>query len=271
MPQDIVIRNSVKIFGNGLQPMVFAHGFGCDQSFWRFVTPAFEQDYRVVLFDYVGSGKSDYRAYDLERYSSLDGYAQDVIDVCQALHLKDAIFVGHSISATIGMLAFLRAPQLFERFVFIGASPCYVNDPPDYMGGYARADLEGLLEMMERNYLGWANYVAPAAMKNVDRPELASELEDSFNSTDHFIMQRFAAATFLQDTRACLSKVKRPALIMQTCDDIFVPPSVADYLHIQLPHSTLVWMQASGHFPHLSSPDETVQVIKKYLLVANPA
>ncbi len=266
MSQDTIInRNNVQISGKGTQPMLFGHGFGCDQNFWRFVAPAFEEDYRVILFDYVGSGKSDRKAYDPQRYSSLSGYAQDVLEICQALDLKDVVFVGHSVSSMIGLLASIQAPGLFSRLILLGASPCYMNELPTYQGGFDRADLEGLLGMMDKNYLGWANYVAPVAMKNPDRPELALELEASFNATDHYIMKQFAEITFLSDVRAALPGVSVPALIMQPADDAFVPLHIAKYLQWQLTGSTVAWMKATGHFPHLSFPDETIQVIKQYL------
>jgi len=263
--QNILHRNNIKIFGKGTQPMMFAHGFGCDQRFWRFVAPAFEDEYKIVLFDHVGSGMSDRQEYDSERYSSLTGYAQDVIDICKTLELTDVIFVGHSVSSMIGILASIQEPGIFSRLVFIGASPSYLNDPPDYIGGFERADIDGLLDMMEKNYIGWAGYLAPVAMKNADRPELAYELETSFTSTNHAIMCQFASVTFYSDFRDDLSKIRTPSLILQPSEDAFVPLHVAEYLHHQLTHSTLAWMQATGHFPHLSSPDETIQMIKAYL------
>jgi sigma-B regulation protein RsbQ len=170
MSVDVRKRNNVKVFGRGSQPMVFAHGFGCDQNMWRFVAPAFEDDYRIVLFDYVGSGGSDLGAYDPERYSSLDGYADDVLDVIRALDLRDVIFVGHSVSAMIGVLAANREPDRFDRLILVGPSPRYLNDAPDYVGGFERGDIEGLLETMDRNFIGWANFLAPAIMKNPERP-----------------------------------------------------------------------------------------------------
>ena len=265
MATDILKRNNVKVFGGGTRPLVFAHGFGCDQNMWRFVTPAFEDDYRVVLFDYVGSGKSDLGAYDPERYATLDGYARDVLDVCEALRLRDVIFVGHSVSGVVGMLASIKAPRLFERLVLVGPSPCYVNDPPDYRGGFERGDIEGLLDLMERNYIGWANFLAPAVMKNPERPGLARELEESFCSTDPRIARRFAEATFLSDHRGDLARVRVPSLIMQCSEDAIAPAEVGDYLSRHLPASTLRVLEATGHCPHMSHPEETVRVIKEYL------
>jgi sigma-B regulation protein RsbQ len=265
MSEDILKRNNVKVFGRGTRPMMFAHGFGCDQNMWRFVTPAFEDDYRIVLFDYVGSGKSDLRAYDPERYSTLDGYAQDVLDVCKALRLSDVIFVGHSVSTVVGFLASIKEPRRFARLILVGPSPRYVNDPPDYRGGFERADIEGLLDLMEKNYIGWASFLAPAVMKNPERPELARELEESFCSTDPRIARRFAEATFLADNRGDLPRVRVKSLIMQCSEDAIAPGEVGDYLSRHLPGSTLRVLEATGHCPQMSHPEETVAVIKEYL------
>lgn len=246
--------------------MVFAHGFGCDQNMWRFITPAFENDFKIVLFDYVGSGKSDLSAYRAERYSNLEGYASDLIEICDALGLVDAIFVGHSVSSVIGMLASIARPELFERLILVGPSPSYINDPAaDYVGGFDRKDIEGLLDLMDKNYIGWASFLAPGIMKNEDRPELTTELRESFCSTDPQIARRFAEATFFADNRADLAKVTIPSLIMQCSDDIIAPLSVGDYLHENLAGSTLRVMQATGHCPHMSHPDETIELIKEYL------
>ncbi len=255
----------MKVFGRGSRPVVFAHGFGCDQNMWRFVTPAFEEDFRVVLFDYVGSGKSDPAAYDPERYSTLDGYARDVLEVCRALRLEGAVFVGHSVSGVVGLLASIREPRLFSRLVLVGPSPCYINDPPDYRGGFERADIEGLLDLMEKNYIGWANFLAPVVVKNPERPGLARELEESFCSTDPRVARRFAEATFLSDNRGDLRLVRVPSLIMQCAEDAIAPDEVGEYLSRNLPSSTLRRLEATGHCPHMSHPEETVRVIKEYL------
>jgi sigma-B regulation protein RsbQ len=267
MGSAIQSRNNVKIFGTGTQPMLFAHGFGCDQNMWRFVTPAFENDYRIVLFDYVGSGRSDLAAYDPERYATLGGYVDDVLDVCHALDLRDVIFVGHSVSSMVGVLAANREPQLFERLILIGPSPRYINEAPDYVGGFERSDIEGLLETMEKNYIGWANFLAPAIMKNPDRPELAAELEGSFCSTDPVIARRFAEATFFADNRADLAAVQVPSLIMQCSEDIIAPSAVGDYLSREMAGSTLQTLRATGHCPHMSHPEETIAVMREYLRV----
>ena len=267
MKDDVLVRNNVKVFGRGTQPMLFAHGFGCDQNMWRFIAPAFENDYRVVLFDYVGSGCSDLGAYDAKRYSSLEGYAQDVLDVCRALDLRDVIFVGHSVSSMIGVLAANREPELFDRLILLGPSPRYVNDG-SYVGGFERADLEGLIDMMDRNFIGWANFLAPVIMKNPDRPELGVELEASFCSTDPIIARRFATATFFADNRSDAAKSRVPSLIMQCSDDMIAPLAVGDWLHRTMPHSTLRVMQATGHCPHMSHPEETIEMIREYLSAA---
>lgn len=262
---DILRRNNVKVYGRGTQPMVFAHGFGCDQNMWRFITPAFENDYRIVLFDYVGSGGSDLSAYNPTRYGTLGGYAEDLLDVCRALELRDAIVVGHSVSAIVAVLAAKREPHRFAHLVLIGPSPRYINDAPDYVGGFERGDIDGLLQTMEQNYIGWAQHLAPAIMGNPERPELANELTQSFCSTDPVIARRFAEVTFLSDNRADLSDVTIPSLILQCSADLIAPLEVGEYVHGRLPLSTLRLMRATGHCPHMSHPEETIEAIKEYL------
>jgi sigma-B regulation protein RsbQ len=273
MSSDILARNHVTVSGSSSRPMLVAHGFGCDQNMWRFVAPAFEHDYQVILFDYVGSGKSDLRAYHPERYSSLDGYARDVLDICEALNLTDIIFVGHSVSSMIGALASIEQPQRFSKLIMIGPSPCYLNDE-GYVGGFERRDIADLLDTMERNYIGWARFLAPVVMKNGERTELTQELEESFCSTDPKIARRFAEATFLADNRADLPKVTVPSLILQCSDDAIAPLSVGEYLHRQLRGSTLRVMNATGHCPHMSHPEETIKLMREYLaagLARNPS
>ncbi|MEJ7646124.1 MAG: alpha/beta hydrolase [Chryseolinea sp.] len=261
---DIIKRNNVKTWGKGTTPMVFAHGFGCDQNMWRFLIPAFEQSYKIVAFDYVGAGNSQVSAYNEERYSNLNGYAQDVLEICRELELQDVIFVGHSVSSMIGLLAAIKAPQLFDSLIMIGPSPCYINDS-GYTGGFEKKDIEELLTTMDKNYIGWANFLAPAIMKNPERPELGNELTESFCSTDPKIAKLFAKATFFSDNRGDLAKVTVPSLIMQCSDDIIAPKEVGDYLHAHLPNSTLKVLKATGHCPHMSEPDETIEVLKEYL------
>jgi sigma-B regulation protein RsbQ len=257
-------RNNVRFLGRGEKVMVFAHGFGCDQTMWRFITPAFEADCRIVLFDYVGCGKSDWSAWNEERYASLRGYAQDVLEILQAFDLRDVIFVGHSVSAMIGMIASIEAPERFDRLIQIGPSPCYVNDK-DYVGGFERKDIEGLLDLMEKNYVGWAAFLAPVVMKNGERSELAEELQASFCATDPRVTRQFARVTFLSDNRADLVKVRVPSLLLQCSEDAIAPDSVGRYLEAALPGSTLRQMAATGHCPHLSHPAETIALMKDYL------
>lgn len=247
--------------------MLFAHGFGCDQNMWRYITPAFENDYKIILFDYVGAGKSDKSAYNEERYASLEGYAQDVLEICEELQLSDVVFVGHSVSAMIGTLAAIEAPHYFSHLVMVGPSPRYIN-ADGYVGGFEQKDIEGLLETMEKNYIGWANFLAPNIMGNKDRPELGEELTQSFCTTDPVIAHQFARATFFSDNRNDMSKVTVPSLILQCSEDIIAPLEVGEYLSKTLPNSTLKVMKATGHCPHMSEPEETITLIKDYLSVA---
>lgn len=265
MSAEILKRNNVKVSGSGSRPMMFAHGFGCDQNMWRFVAPAFEPDYKVILFDYVGAGQSEVAAFSRERYRDLSGYARDVVEICDALDVSDVIFVGHSVSSVIGMLASIQRPELFKRLIMVGPSPRYINDPPDYVGGFERPDIEGLLDLMDKNYIGWANFLAPVIMKNQERPELSDELEKSFCSTDPEIARGFAEATFFADNRDDLKHVSVPSLIMQCSDDAVAPLEVGDYLHRNLSQSTLRVMEATGHCPHMSHPEETIETIREYL------
>ncbi len=244
--------------------MVFAHGFGCDQNMWRFVTPAFEDEYRVVLFDHVGAGHSDLTAYDEQRYSSLDGYAEDVLELCAELELEDVVFVGHSVSGMIGVLAAVREPERFARLVLVSPSPRYLDDE-GYVGGFRAADIEELLESLESNYLGWSSAMAPVIMGNPDRPELGAELTESFCRTDPAIARQFARVTFLSDNRADLAEVRIPALVLQCSSDAIAPMAVGEYVDRELPDSSLVVLQATGHCPNLSAPEETVAAMKAFL------
>jgi sigma-B regulation protein RsbQ len=261
---NIIKRNHVKVFGKGNKPMMFAHGFGCDQNMWRYITPAFEDDYKIVLFDYVGAGKSDSSAYNAERYASLQGYATDVLEICDALQLADVTFIGHSVSSMIGLLAAIEQPTCFEKLVMVGPSPCYINDER-YTGGFEKKDIDGLLETMDKNYIGWANFMAPQIMGNAEQPHLGQELTESFCSTDPVIARRFAEATFFSDNRHDLSKLGVPSLVLQCSDDIIAPLEVGTYLSKHLPNSTLRVMTATGHCPHMSHPEETIALIKDYL------
>ena len=260
----VLRRNNVTISGRGHIPMIFAHGFGCDQHMWRFVAPAFEDDYRVILFDHVGAGQSDLLLYDRITYSSLAGYAGDVLEICQELDVRDGIFVGHSVSAMIGVLAAIQAPERFAKLVLIGPSPCYINHG-DYIGGFSNADIAELLDSMDSNYLGWSSAMAPTIMGNPERPALGEELTNSFCRTDPAIAKQFARVTFLSDNRADLPKLRTPALILQCADDAIAPEVVGQYLHRTLAQSTLVMLRATGHCPNLSAPDETIAAIQAFL------
>ncbi len=264
MVSSIATRNNVRVYGKGVQPIMFAHGFGCDQNMWRFITPAFENDYRIILFDYVGAGKSDVNAYEPERYASLHGYVQDVLEIIDDLKLKDVIFVGHSVSSMVGVLAAIEEPSYFSKLILVGPSPCYINKD-DYKGGFEKKDIEDLLETMEKNYIGWANFLAPAIMSNKERPELGEELTESFCSTDPVIARQFAEATFFSDNREDLRKIKIPSLILQCSEDIIAPLEVGEYVNKNLANSTMKIMKASGHCPHMSEPEETISLMKDYL------
>jgi sigma-B regulation protein RsbQ len=262
---DVLARNNVVLSGQASgQPMVFAHGFGCDSNMWRYVAPEFEADHRVVLFDHVGAGHSDTAAYDRKKYGSLRGYADDVLEILEALGLTDVVFVGHSVSAMIGVLAANRRPDLFDRLVLVGPSPRYV-DEAGYVGGFSRPDIDELLDSLDSNYLGWSAAMAPVIMANPDRPELGSELTNSFCRTDPEIARHFARVTFLSDNRADLARTRTPALVLQCADDVIAPTAVGDYVHRELAGSTLVRLAATGHCPNLSAPGETVAAIKAYL------
>jgi sigma-B regulation protein RsbQ len=244
--------------------MLFAHGFGCDQNMWRFVAPAFEADHRVILFDYVGGGGSDLSAYDPERYATLDGYAGDVVEIAEELDLTDAIFVGHSVSSIIGVLAAQRAPGRFGKLVMVGPSPRYIDDE-GYTGGFTGEDIEELLESMGANFLGWSSAMAPAIMGNPDRPELGEELTESFCRTDPEIAARFARATFLSDNRADLAGVSIPTLILQCSDDVIAPVVVGRYVHREIAGSEFLQLEATGHCPNLSAPAETTEAIRAFV------
>jgi sigma-B regulation protein RsbQ len=250
--------------------VLFAHGFGCDQTMWRDVAPRFADDHRVVLFDLVGAGSSDLSAYDADRYSTLQAYADDVRSICHELDLRDVVYVGHSVSAMIGVLAAAVEPELFSRLVLIGPSPCYVNDD-GYIGGFTRADIDELLDSLESNYLGWSSAMAPVIVGNGDRPELGDELTASFCRTDPDIATRFARVTFLSDNRADLSAVHVPTLVVQCSDDVIAPVEVGRFVVETMPNATMALLDATGHCPHLSAPEQTVDAITSFLRATSPA
>lgn len=263
--QNILKRNNVNIVGDGQKTIVFGHGFACDQNIWNSILPYFKKDYRVVLYDYVGSGKSDITAFDENRYNTLHGYAKDLLEILEALNIDKVIFVGHSVSAMIGLLASIEKPELFESLILIGSSPCYLNDEPNYHGGFDERDVQELIEMMEINFTGWATISAATFMNNPDRPSLTENLIKTYTNENPFTMKNFAEVVFLSDHRQDLSRVTVPSFIMQCSQDSIVPLQAAQYLQEHLPNSRFVVMNSTGHYPHLSNPEETFMLINNYI------
>jgi sigma-B regulation protein RsbQ len=262
----LLTRNNVVEQGDREgQPLLFAHGFGCDQNMWRYVWPRFADDYRVVLFDHVGAGGSDLSAYNPGRYSSLRGYAEDVLEICRELDLSDVVLVGHSVSAMIGVLAAAAEPDRFASLVLVGPSPRYIDDEDGYVGGFSREDIEGLLDSMDSNYLGWSSQMAPVIMGNEERPELGEELTNSFCRTDPEIARSFARVTFLSDNRADLAEVEVPALVLQCSDDAIAPEAVGRYVAERMPGARFAMLDAVGHCPNLSAPEQTAAAIEEFL------
>ena len=262
---EVLVRNNVVVSGRGEQAMVFAHGFGCDQHMWRLIAPAFEDRYRVVLYDLTGAGQSDLAAYDPSRHATLAGHAADLRELLHALGLRQVVFVGHSVSAMIGILAATNEPDLFECLVLVAPSPRYINDE-HYTGGFSQADIRDLLDTMDHNYLGWSAGITPLVMGHPDRPELASELNASFCRTNPAIARHFARVVFLSDNRADLPLCHTPALIIQCTQDALAPVAVGNYIHRHLAGSRLAVLDTSGHCPHLSAPQATLAAINHYLL-----
>jgi sigma-B regulation protein RsbQ len=261
----VAARNSVRISGNpDGRPIVFAHGYGCSQAMWRGVTPAFEQDFRVVTFDLVGAGDSDLRQYDEAKYDSLHGYADDVVDMLRAYDLEDVVFVGHSVSSMIGVLAATAAPELFGALVLVGPSPRYVDDV-DYSGGFSRSDIDALLEALDANPLGWSEQMSHVIVGNADRPELADEWEQSFCRIDPTIARHFARVTFLSDNRADLARVTVPTLVLQSQEDAIAPQQVGHWVHEHIAGSTLETLSATGHIPNISAPADLADRIRRFL------
>jgi len=257
-------RNNVVINGNGENVIMFAHGFGCDQNMWRYVYPAFQDNYTTVLFDHVGAGNSDLSAYSFQKYDELEGYAEDIIEIAKELNIKDAVFVGHSVSAIMGLIAANKAPDIFKSLILIGPSPSYINQG-DYIGGFSSSEIDELLESMNNNHLGWSMAMAPVIMGNPEREELGKELANSFCKTDPEIAKHFAKTTFLTDKRDILQHTKVPVLILQCSNDIIAPLEVGHYMHKQIENSKLVVMKATGHCPNLSAPEETIAAIRSFL------
>lgn len=264
LPMSLEHRNDVHISGDGPATLMFVHGFGCDQNMWRLTAPVFTDRFRTVTLDLVGSGRSDLGAYDATKYGSLDGYADDIVELVKAFGQGPVVFVGHSVSAMIGLLADLRSPGLFAGHVMVGPSPCYVDDDP-YIGGFSREDIDSLLETMDSNYLGWSSSVAPAIMGAPGQPELGVELTNSFCRTDPTIAPQFARVTFLSDHRADVSRLQTPTLVIQSRDDFIAPVAVGQYLKDNLSQGSLVVVDNVGHCPHLSAPGACTDAMESFL------
>ena len=260
----LVQRHAISILGRGQTPMIFLHGYGCNQSIWRLMTPYFEDTYKLVLYDQMGAGNSDLSCYDKDKYASLEGYADDLIAICEGLALGPMIVVAHSVGSTFAFLAARRRPELFDRLILVGPSPCYINDG-NYVGGFERAEVDDMLEFLQINHAAWSAQMAPIIMGNPERPELAAELETSFCRTEPKIAHQFAKATFLSDHRAALADVVTPALIMQGDDDVIAPLTVGAFMHAVMPHTEMVIVHAGGHCPHVSAPGALSEAIIDYL------
>jgi sigma-B regulation protein RsbQ len=268
--REVTSRNNVVVTGREDAPVVMlANGFGCDQGMWRLVAPGLARDFRVVMFDHVGSGRSDLSAWQASRYATLDGYADDILEICRELGLQRVTFVGHSVAAMMGVLAANAEPERFSRLILVGPSPRYV-DEGGYQGGFSQADIDELLQSLDSNYLGWSAAMAPVIMGNPDRPELGQELTNSFCRTDPQIARAFARTTFLSDNRADLAKVTVPTLILQCSQDAIASPEVGAYVHAQIPGSILVTLPATGHCPHLSAPEVTLAAIASFAAGPRP-
>ena len=244
--------------------MLFAHGYGCDQNMWRYVYPAFEEDYKIILFDHTGAGNSDESQYSFEKYGTLEGYTEDLLEICEELDLQDVILVAHSVSSMIAVLAAVKESERFAKLILIGPSPRYINDE-DYFGGFTREDIGELMEALDSNYLGWAAQMAPVIMGNGERPELGEELTNSFCRTNPAIAKHFARVTFLSDNRKDLAAVNVPTLVVQCSEDVIAPREVGEYVHKNIANSSFEVLEATGHCPNLSAPGETIEVMKNFL------
>lgn len=260
----VLKRNNVVVGGNGDTAMMFAHGFGCDQNMWRYIYPAFQNNHKTVLFDHVGAGNSDLSAYSFQKYDKLEGYAEDIVEIANELNIREGIFVGHSVSGIMGIMAAAMAPDIFKTLILVSPSPSYINQD-NYTGGFSKAEIDELLESMNNNHLGWSMAMAPVIMGNPDRKELQDELANSFCKTDPDIAKHFARTTFLTDKRDILPQTNVPILILQCSNDLIAPVEVGQYMHQHTPDSKLVIMKATGHCPNLSAPEETILAMNNYL------
>lgn len=262
---DVLKRNNVKVIGTGETTLLLAHGFGCDQQMWRYLLPFLKSDYQLVLFDYVGSGQSDLSTYEPERYSTLEGYSQDIVEICDALNLKDAILVGHSVSSIIGMLSAQARPDLISKLIMVCPSPCFLNLPPQYMGGFYKEDLTELIKLMDKNYIGWANHLAPLVMGSTAGESFTKELADSFCSSDPYYLKPFAKATFFSDYRDALPKTQQPTLIIQSEVDNLASVEIGQYMNENIPNSAMDIIQTEGHCLHMTDPKKVHQSILNFL------
>jgi sigma-B regulation protein RsbQ len=268
---DIIRRNNVQITGTGQQVMLMAHGFGCNQLMWRFLQPYLSSQYKLVLFDYVGSGASNLAAYSRQKYADLDGYAQDIVDICTSLDLHDVVLVGHSVSSIISLLAARQIPQRIHSIVMVCPSPCFLNDPPEYMGGFNKADLTELIDLMDKNYIGWAQYLAPLVAGNAEQDFVSAELAESFCSTNPISAKNFAKATFFSDYRALLPQNTHPVLLLQSQTDALAALCVGEYMHKQTPNSALQVVEAKGHCLHMTHPQQVAAHIVQFMQQLQPA
>jgi sigma-B regulation protein RsbQ len=266
MEENILLRNNVKIKGTGSQPMLFVNGYGCDSNIWRFIYPEFEKNYKVILFDHVGTGDSQLSEYSYEKYNDLQGYADDIIELCRKLSFEKTIIVGHSVGCIISMLAVIKAPEFFDKVILLSPSPCYINQE-DYEGGFSKQDIEQMIEAVESNYLGWVSSITPVITGNADRPELAEELSNRFCRNNPDIAKHFARVTFLSDNRKDLPELSKKTLILQVTDDVIAPVSVGEYMHKTIPDNRLEMIEANGHCPHLSHPADTIRIMKSFLQI----
>lgn len=262
----VILRNNVKVTGKKNAPiLMFAHGFGCDQNMWRYMLPELEKHYEIILFDYVGSGNSLLTDYSKEKYSTLEGYAQDIVDIINELNLKDITIIAHSVSAIIASIVSTEIPELIKRIVMICPSPCFLNIPPDYEGGFERNDLEELVNLMDKNYIGWANYLAPLVMGSSQSAELIGELSGSFCSTDPIVAKTFAKATFFSDHRHILQNITCPALILQSASDSLAGINIGHYMAGKIAHSELAVINAEGHCLHMTNYQDITPIILRFI------
>ncbi|MDF3124878.1 alpha/beta hydrolase [Rheinheimera sp. 1928-s] len=268
--EDIIRRNNINITGSGQQVMLMAHGFGCNQLMWRFLTPELSSQYKIVLFDYVGSGGSNLAAYSRQKYADLEGYAQDIIDICTRLDLQNVVLVGHSVSSIISLIAAQQIPQRIHSLVMVCPSPCFLNHPPDYLGGFEREDLTELIDLMDKNYIGWAQYLAPLVAGNTDTNFVSAELTESFCSTNPITAKNFAKATFFSDYRSLLPLNNHPVLLLQSQTDALASLFIGEYMHKHTPKSDLQVVQAKGHCLHMTHPQQVAGHIQHFMQSLQP-